>query len=1055
MYHVDLSASEHTENGKNMIDRNNPSFVTFEYNNDRTGYKPYGLPIILVVPYYRNNLGGVRDVTISIVNAPKQSIVAGHDHVGLIYPNRELYQKTLSSVDLAERLIPNTQFVDDNGTELNTGDISTYRTTSGTIGGLEYIEQACYYDLSDILIETDNLKDGKYTLVYSCSHNRRIIGEPGTASEGQLFCISSDIVKTQSQFTLNHPGDLMAEFYRLIPEQYFTNSNKSTDTTLEFIRPFTDILQNIYDEQQFLESINWVSSIPYDGIQYLSQILGWDMPYFPNSIDQLRRAVLQSTRRLQLLRGSRRGLIELMDLFGFNCAINHVWWSEDEKSLLSPSTKIHRTDRPHYEKSYFVDPILNNYQTNGYCNLSIPLSKRPQVFDNDLEMPTDDQHVTVWLYVVRTNSDASKKLDNLVEKSIATGLSESQFTELNSSIVPKELADTVNGMEAITATEIVLNGKDTIDQASVGEQIIYLQENGIDSGIQYDRVTNTLSIIFNKYVNFTDTNSTAYVFAAYKTVNTYVPVNLSDFRSNRFEIKLTNKLNGKAVSQDVLEFVIEFVYRIKAFHSLLHLIRYTNQVDDTYVVTDLCVGGDVVERHDTAIGQQQVPPAITPTTSESGCESLSPKSIGYKDSDLSYRRDIYFGAIDELNTDNSGQEVTTGEINHTSKFTIEPQPDANGRTNYLQLNKINSSDSDASVSQKFKVESDTQTGKPEKGADYCFKGRVSDEAAVSDQGVNNEQIEIDGYGFGNGVYWSYPHPSKRFIHATVNPSRSRTRKSLHTALTKSDNEDVFENTNINKAPKDRLGLLIRAYGTKQKETLHYSNNDHIEVGQLNNLAIERPKLNILKKSMGMPGHRLPSMGSLANDYTSSIEARPWDPKYNIEMVKCGSKPNWLGATLTNNKLDFDYELYSIDGNGEIQDFVDMGGVLNGLTATHSIAIEFESRAYDSFEAVDNDTTSSNTITDEYGNEFYGSIGSNGAVQYIIGDTRPWLLTSNSTINVDCLMVSEIPDGSYGTQMLDFVERDTTSIQSMLVFDEFRSMSSVAMDTTIGSMCLVM
>ena len=94
------------------IDYNNPTFQPFPYNNNRTAWRPIGFPIIMVVPRRRDITGEtisnsqVFNVKVLIENVPQEARVAGHDHVGLLYPDRELYAITLSSQDLANRLIP-------------------------------------------------------------------------------------------------------------------------------------------------------------------------------------------------------------------------------------------------------------------------------------------------------------------------------------------------------------------------------------------------------------------------------------------------------------------------------------------------------------------------------------------------------------------------------------------------------------------------------------------------------------------------------------------------------------------------------------------------------------------------------------------------------------------------------------------------------------------------------------------------------------------------------------------------------------------------------------
>ena len=66
--------------------RYNPSFLRYPIQNDRTGFKPVWLPVILIVPVRRTTEGlglvnsEVWDVKYFIADAPDQAKVAGHTH---------------------------------------------------------------------------------------------------------------------------------------------------------------------------------------------------------------------------------------------------------------------------------------------------------------------------------------------------------------------------------------------------------------------------------------------------------------------------------------------------------------------------------------------------------------------------------------------------------------------------------------------------------------------------------------------------------------------------------------------------------------------------------------------------------------------------------------------------------------------------------------------------------------------------------------------------------------------------------------------------------------
>src|SRR5262245_4242361 len=94
-----------------MQDRHTPTFLLFPTNNNRTAWRPIGQPVILVVPHRRGFDGGplsdsgVFNVRIYIEDVPQEARVAGPDHIGQRFPDRELYATTVDSLELSERRI--------------------------------------------------------------------------------------------------------------------------------------------------------------------------------------------------------------------------------------------------------------------------------------------------------------------------------------------------------------------------------------------------------------------------------------------------------------------------------------------------------------------------------------------------------------------------------------------------------------------------------------------------------------------------------------------------------------------------------------------------------------------------------------------------------------------------------------------------------------------------------------------------------------------------------------------------------------------------------------
>jgi hypothetical protein len=329
----------------------NVSWAQFPHSNDRTAWREFGLPMILVEPDRRDGNGNpinnsnVISVRIAIEDVPREARVAGHDHVGLLFPDRELYARTLTLAELYDRQIDHEtqEYFAADGTPINAadavrGDLFQYTTRSGIRDTITFIPGANYYDISDIAIETEQLAPSYYQISYQSEYYVRISSD---TERDQLICIdASKIATAVYRFRINHPGQIMEESVRLTPAPYFDNVEKAKDTTVSFYRPFTDSLQNIFDEQDFLEDLNWVNNITPEFIPYLAFLLGFDLPFFPNSLDRLRRTMMRNIVRLQQLKGSRRALIELFELFGFNIFLMNLYWSKDGDRLIRPGEPL-------------------------------------------------------------------------------------------------------------------------------------------------------------------------------------------------------------------------------------------------------------------------------------------------------------------------------------------------------------------------------------------------------------------------------------------------------------------------------------------------------------------------------------------------------------------------------------------------------------------------------------------------------------------------------------------------------------------------------------------
>ena len=225
------------------IDRNNPSFALFPINNNRTAWRPFGLPVILVVPNRRDGNGApiansqIFNMKIYIENAPKRAPVAGHDNIGKFFPDAELYTVNIDSLKLAESLVDPSlyTFYDTDGNQITadqatSGDEFEYTTSTGVTDRMTYYADANYYDLSPYLIDFDVLPSDNYNLVYQTEYFTRVISQDGLQ---QLLCIDvNKISLALYKFKVSHPGEVIEEFERLTPPPYLTNSERSSDTPL-------------------------------------------------------------------------------------------------------------------------------------------------------------------------------------------------------------------------------------------------------------------------------------------------------------------------------------------------------------------------------------------------------------------------------------------------------------------------------------------------------------------------------------------------------------------------------------------------------------------------------------------------------------------------------------------------------------------------------------------------------------------------------------------------------------------------------------------------------
>lgn len=990
------------------MDRHLPSFQLWPHNNNRTAWANFSLPVVLAVPHTRTASGlarsdsGVRNVRIAIEGAPREGLVAGHDHVGLRFPEEEVYTQTLTTQELLDRRIDlgPLVFTNQDGEEVDqaaaeNGDSFTYTTTSGVRGSTTYYVDADYYDLSDLSVETEHLPPRRYNLIYSCNFYARVITTDAEIEINELICI--DVNRTGEatlRFGLNHPGEVIREVTRLTPACYLTGPNKAEDSTIRFYRPFTDVIQNVFDEQKFLESANWVSKIPYESIPYLSQLLGWDIPYFPESLDQLRKLILRKTRQLQNLKGSRRAVRELMSLFGFTVLIKNMWYAEDGSRFITPAETLppaYDGQEITYIEKFQVEPLLAEYVTNGFGDISAPLLFRPQRINglDPFQAAEDSDTLTIDAYLVEDGSDADLALAAqaaLMEADPDGYGSSANCSEDDSGFIDVgNINDALAGLDVIGHSQILVDGGFGIDQAVAGvEPPFRVVGPPLLGGISFDKDKNDVHFVFDHYIDFEADGTKLYIFASYKRQEVSVPTALVDLQSNRFSIQILTRENEQ-VRTDVLDFVLDFVRKIKAFHSILAAIQYRVDLNETYQVTDFCVGGDVTQRYDVPAGRQQVPPAIIPTTPGDDCSELSPIGQGYKDSDLAYRRIVIGALIEEFaawkaldgraDTDDDGLrlDVPPKDGNGDCQYTplgqdrvvgtdevgtgqrVVPDENAGQHSGYQEPSPLDaagdgsSSDSDSSLYGTVNVE--TSSGQRpwctlDGMTDYCYKGRVRDELFLTLMPALPEMRRNISCGpsAGAGVYWTYPTTSVRVAGGVKRLApRSLSRRSVHsggstdvgqTAHDDGPHGGPLSDDYDRKLPRrdnNFLGRLLRSYGKPINETIHYSDRKYVTgFAQKDFLALQRRSLDIAVTNHHFPGCRFPMMRNLLADFTSETwRARPWDEQYSSDDPCCQGTPSWLNAELVENTngdlvLSFDDVAFTVLANGLAPDITSFG-----------------------------------------------------------------------------------------------------------------------------------
>jgi hypothetical protein len=976
-----------------------PSFLLFPTNNNRTAWKPVKFPVILVATNRYDPLGipidnsEIFNVRIYIENVPHEARVAGHQHIGMRFPDRELYARNIQPLELSDKYIPLTAFTDSNGvpvTNPQDNDIVTYTTSTGITSTLQYTKGAEYYDLSDITVEVEQLPSSIYNLVYECSFFSRVVS---IENQEELLCIDTNTTAlSQTRILINHPGEILEELFNRTPGILFTAQNKASDKTIEFYRPFSDTLQNILDEQNLLRSLNWIYDAPAESLPLISDLLGWNVPYFPQSLDKLRKAVLRKTVELQHLKGSKQAITELFKLFGFEILITNLWISKDGSRLIRPNQSLpiaYQDQEIPINIVPQIDAILNNYRTNGYGSLTIPLLFKPQEvvgLDNFAALQAGG-NITLDAYIVDVSSDAYTTLTSIISdiESNPNNYGEtSTFLETDGYLLPISISDAMRGLEVLGHSQILISGKfgEAADEVLVG------QEPPLSKlGCSLDRLNNNLSITFNGYIDFTDT--AIFAFASYKKAEYDIPPDLINLQSNWFDIQLLTQDLEESADPTTLEFALEFLRNVKAFHSLLNVVAQRIELNDDYEVTDLKIGGNIKQRYDIDFGKLQVPPAILPLDPSNSCTSQDPKDLGYKDSDLLYRSRKIQSLIEEFtaallyedgaikNQNRTKEDISTGiEFGFVNPTTTAGQGDAQSiETIDPSANSYtaNANSSEYSSFIREYTEDRTPYEELDGSSDYYYAGRIKDDI------LYQSTIKIDDFiarspcliTYSSGVYWTYPTYSEMYRRG-VSGNIDNSRKILYTSGRPSSGEQIdgiqqsyiTSTGNITSDTISNLNIMYRKSRISIDTSLHYSNRPYPEYYDQNwYVALNKPSLNVTKTNMHLPGCRFPRYG-IKTTYTHPLyNKKPWDDDY------C-SDPTFMDAILVNDTAGDEVLSYPVNsitytGNGLDQDIFSYGDHSDYTGDTSRVIHKIYLNQFSGHEAIEweDDDQVSSVITD--------------------------------------------------------------------------------------------
>jgi hypothetical protein len=880
------------------MDINQPYFYLFPLNNSRTGYKPYSMPVVYIERHRTTNDGlGIENsefirLRYYIVDAPEQAKVAGPFNTNLRVPDTSIFDIELTKTESLNYIIKPLNFVfyrksiESDGTETyaeisyeeaENGDYFEYRLNdNNVVDKVPFYKDAYYYDLSNIKTDVSSLpKPKRYLFVWETVYFKRYI-----SVNGELKCISDEVGLTTFPLEVNHPGEVHEAFYRGTPNLYFNYEgfNIKDDKTLEFYRPFTDVLQDIFDEQDLLDGINQIDFVPVEYIPYLSYLIGWDLPNYPGVSDNLRRQILKRAVYLQKLKGSRRVIQELFDLFGFTINIFNLWANKEGTALLGDDSGLESSD------VLQVDVAIADYDASGFGEEFVPL----------VSNITKDSEVVLYAYQVENGSEAYTNLTNFFN-TISNDLNSK-----NDNTIRVDSSGAYKPNSIIELEGQLSNGLIGYTRVVVGERTDELYGRTIinHNNIKYDRVNNVISLKFDHDLSVD--GGKVFIFPVYISHKLEIPSELTNTITNKFDVEILQKNDLKVVDFNIFLFLLNFLFKLKAFHSILRKIKLTTGDREVYNVNDCCLSGVDINTPGTCLGDLQVPPAVLVDTSD-GCKENT--DYGYKDDDLLIRQITYNGMLEEFN---AWKNLRTKD-EHGNIIGENCSLTKDGQDRVLD---------DGGVVD-FDHNEDTRPNYCEKtnnNPNYCFKGRVEQTITVNQvlSLIENHGCSLCIPSMGKGSYWEE--------YGVVNIG-NQNKGMLH----------------------DRLSYL----NNPQNSILHFIDSVAYTDDSFGNntIALNPINLGIEKDNLCFPSHRFLSMNAIKYDhnYTETnitdydIEfkkKRPWDIN-----LQCGYFNNELNAILNDIGESVYVELssglyyiYKYDQYDSIASFPDYSDVLSFVSS---------------------------------------------------------------------------------------------------------------------------